>query len=79
MQDSDTGVGIPKSFLPYIFHKFTRGANVKKSVPEGTGLGLYIVKQFIDLHGGEISVSSKEGEGTTFAFTLPLDKSLIPR
>lgn len=68
---SDTGMGIPKSSQPNIFGKFFRAPNVLKSQTEGTGLGLYLVKQIVNAIGGEISFVSIENKGTTFKFTIP--------
>lgn len=67
----DTGSGIPKENLPYIFGKFYR---VKSALEMGTGSGLslYIAKNIIDAHYGEIWVDSEEGKGSTFFFTLPI-------
>jgi len=72
---SDTGMGIPADEVGSVFDEFFRASNAKKSEKDGTGLGLSIVKQIIERHGGEISVQSKEGEGTTFTVTLPTDCS----
>jgi PAS domain S-box-containing protein len=69
---SDTGSGMDPSDLPYIFDKYHQVTKNKKST-EGTGLGLAIVKKVITLHNGDISVTSKEGHGTTFTITLPLN------
>ena len=63
----DTGAGIPEEDLPHIFDRFRRG-NTEKS---GTGLGLAIVRRILDLHGADYALSSVEGQGTTFRFTLP--------
>lgn len=68
----DTGVGIPESQKERVFSKFFRGSNVQKMDTEGTGLGLFITKNIIEAHGGRIWFESKENEGTTFYFTLPL-------
>jgi PAS domain S-box-containing protein len=67
----DTGVGIPKSQQERVFSKFFRGSNVVRMETEGTGLGLFITKNIIEAHDGKIWFRSKEGEGTTFFFTLP--------
>ncbi len=67
----DEGIGIPGEDLPQLFESFHRGTNVG-TIP-GTGLGLAIVKKCVDLHGGQISVGSVVGVGTTFRITLPLN------
>jgi signal transduction histidine kinase len=66
----DRGIGIPNADLEHLFAPFHRGSNVNH-IP-GTGLGLAIAKRSTTLHNGEISVESKEGEGTTFTVKLPL-------
>lgn len=68
----DTGVGIPKDQQGRVFTKFFRGANVMRMATEGSGLGLFITKNIIEAHGGEIWFESEEGKGTTFYFTLPI-------
>lgn len=68
----DEGLGIPKSNQHKVFTKFFRADNVIKKETEGTGLGLYVVKQVIQNSGGRIWFSSVENKGTTFTFTLPL-------
>ncbi|MBI2620630.1 PAS domain-containing sensor histidine kinase [candidate division WWE3 bacterium] len=69
----DTGKGIPQSMIPHIFDKFFR-AKSRPLVMEGTGrgLGLYITKKIVELHGGKIDVESRVGEGTRVHFTLPI-------
>ncbi len=69
---SDTGIGIPKEDLPRLWTDFFRARNARQSGIMGTGLGLSIVKQLVEHFGGLISVSSVEGQGTTFKLTLPL-------
>ena len=66
----DSGIGIPCEDLERLFESFGRASNVG-AIP-GTGLGLAIVKKCVDLHGGEITVESEVGVGTTFTVTLPL-------
>lgn len=68
---SDTGIGIPKGDQDKLFMKFYRAENAKLHKPDGSGLGLYIVKEAVGLLGGEISFTSGEGEGTTFTVKLP--------
>jgi two-component system sensor histidine kinase VicK len=68
----DTGIGIPQASIPHLFKKFYRVATVLKEGKKGTGLGLFISKEVIKLHKGEIWVESKEGEGSTFSFSIPI-------
>lgn len=67
----DSGIGIPKSQKGRLFSKFFRADNATKVQTSGTGLGLFMVKNIIDRHGGKIIVESEEGKGTTFIVTLP--------
>jgi two-component system, NtrC family, sensor histidine kinase KinB len=66
---SDTGSGIPTEYLPHMFDKFVQ---VPGPPPGGAGLGLAISKSIVEAHGGQISIQSQVGLGTTFTFTLPL-------
>ena len=68
---SDTGVGIPEENIPKIFEKFRQGERHSGMEHGGVGLGLYIVKRYLDLLGGNIEVHSRVGEGTTFIFQIP--------
>lgn len=70
---TDTGYGIPLNQQAKIFTKLFRADNVREKDPSGTGLGLYIVKLILDNVGGKVWFESKEGEGTTFYFSLPLE------
>lgn len=67
----DNGVGIPKDYLDNIFEKFSQVNNRFTKVGEGSGLGLYLVKSFINMHNGEIFVQSELGKGTRFIISLP--------
>jgi len=71
---SDTGVGVPDEDLELIFEKFQRSGDVLTNNTEGTGLGLTISRQIVEYHGGRIWVESTLGKGSTFTFTLPLDR-----
>jgi signal transduction histidine kinase len=75
----DTGMGIPPEDIKKLFGKFFRSSNVMTKETSGSGLGLYITKNIINRHGGEISVESELNRGTTFYFTLPTDPSLVPQ
>jgi signal transduction histidine kinase len=74
----DTGVGIPEEDMPKLFIKFYRGENVVRDETDGTGLGLYIAKNIILRHGGDINVESVVNRGTTISVFLPTDPKLIP-
>jgi len=65
LQVRDTGIGIPAPQLAQIFEP------LYTTKPGGTGLGLYIVQQIVAAHGGQVTVDSVEGQGTTFTLTLP--------
>ena len=67
---SDTGIGMSQDYLTKIFDAFTRERNTTKSKIAGTGLGMSIVKRYVDLLGGTIDVESEPGKGSTFTVTL---------
>lgn len=78
----DTGVGIPQEELPNLFKRFHRIQNSRSRSYEGTGIGLALVKELVELHGGTIDVASVAGKGTTFTISIPkgtahLDKERI--
>ncbi|RME37767.1 MAG: hybrid sensor histidine kinase/response regulator [Thermoflexia bacterium] len=69
---SDTGIGIPADEIPRIFEEFYRTEEGKRMQETGTGLGLPIVRQVVEMYGGTMEVESEVGRGSTFRFTLPL-------
>ncbi|MGL5354198.1 MAG: ATP-binding protein, partial [Clostridium sp.] len=69
----DTGIGIPESYLPFIFERFKQVDTSFTRANEGSGLGLFIVKGIIELHNGTIIVDSEENHGSTFTITLPIN------
>ena len=69
---ADTGVGISTEQLPKVFDRFYRAEHTHEY--EGTGLGLALAREFVELHGGHIRANSREGKGTTFTIHLPLGK-----
>jgi signal transduction histidine kinase len=69
---ADTGIGIREHDLTRLFEPFSRLNNPLSREAGGTGLGLAISKKFIEMHGGKIWAESRENQGSTFHFTLPL-------
>jgi len=67
---ADRGIGVPAADLERLFERYHRGSNVSGIV--GTGVGLYLVKMAVELHGGSVTVESKEGDGSRFTIRLPL-------
>ncbi|HUR31224.1 MAG TPA: hybrid sensor histidine kinase/response regulator transcription factor [Saprospiraceae bacterium] len=68
---TDTGTGISKSQLPHVFERFYQGSQTALSGEPGTGIGLALAKELVELHKGKITVRSLEGKGTTFTVSLP--------
>ena len=68
---ADTGTGIPTAMLPHIFELFTQVDRSLERSQGGLGIGLTLVRRLVELHGGQVSVQSREGEGSTFVVTLP--------
>ena len=66
---ADTGVGIPEAELPRMFERFHRVKHSRARTHEGTGIGLALVQELARLHGGDVTVASQEGRGTTFTVT----------
>jgi signal transduction histidine kinase len=68
---ADTGIGIPAEDLPRIFERFRRGRNVAARQYGGLGIGLFISREIVRLHGGDLRVESEEGKGTRVTLRLP--------
>ena len=68
---TDTGIGIPKTEQSRVFERLHRASNARNLVPDGTGLGLYLLKTIVDRAGGSVTFESIEGKGTTFYVSLP--------
>ena len=71
----DTGIGMSKEFLPTLFDSFSRERNTTVGKVAGTGLGMAIVKKYVDLMGGSIDVKSELGKGTVFTLILTQKKA----
>jgi signal transduction histidine kinase len=69
---ADQGVGIPQEALPRLFQRYYRAANVDAGGIKGLGIGLYVVKEIVTLHGGTVTVDSAEGLGSNFTICFPL-------
>ena len=74
----DTGTGIPETELPHVFERFHRVRGAKGRSIEGSGIGLALVQELVRLHHGEVRVTSKLNEGSTFTVILPLGSSHLP-
>jgi hypothetical protein len=72
MQVADTGIGMNEEDLQVIFDEFTQADSSQTRTVEGTGLGLTITRRLVQMHGGEISVESEQGKGSTFTVKLPV-------
>jgi signal transduction histidine kinase len=72
IQVTDTGIGIPPDFLPYIFDRFRQGSDVGSKMRSGLGLGLTIVRHLVELHSGSIhAASAGRGKGAVFTLRFP--------
>lgn len=71
----DTGIGMSKEFLPTLFDSFSRERNTTVGKVAGTGLGMAIVKKYVDLMGGSIEVESQPGKGSVFTVMLIYKKA----
>ena len=68
----DTGIGISSADLKKVFTKFFRSEKAVAQNPEGSGLGLYVVKSYVEGWGGKVSIESVDGKGSTFSISLPI-------
>ncbi|HVT08114.1 MAG TPA: ATP-binding protein [Polyangia bacterium] len=75
---SDTGIGVPPHEVPRLFERFHRVEGAEARTHEGTGIGLALVKDLVELHGGTVDVSSTHGEGTAFTVRIPLGAAHLP-
>ena len=75
---ADTGIGVPRQELPRLFERFHRIENARSRSNEGSGIGLALVKELVELQGGAITAVSEEGAGTTFTVRLPLGDAHLP-
>jgi len=74
---TDTGIGIPKEKIPFVFDRFYQVDGSHKREHEGTGIGLALTKELVDLHHGKIAIESVEGKGTTITVSLPLGSEYL--
>ncbi|GGM29748.1 SpoIIE family protein phosphatase [Micromonospora yangpuensis] len=74
----DTGVGIAESELPQVFERFHRVPGVRSRTHEGTGIGLALVRELVEMHGGEVAVHSRVEQGSTFTVSLPFGAGHLP-
>ncbi len=75
---SDTGTGIPHHELPHLFERFHRVTGARSRTHEGSGIGLALVAELVELHGGTVTATSEPDEGSTFVVTLPLGSGHLP-
>jgi PAS domain S-box-containing protein len=78
LEVTDTGIGIPEKELPRMFERFHRVENAMGRTYEGTGIGLSLTKELIHLHGGTITLKSREGKGSTFTVSIPFGREHLP-
>jgi len=75
----DTGIGVPRAVQHKLFTKFYRAANAQQARPDGTGLGLFMVKKVVVAQGGSIIFDSVEGKGSTFGFRFSKARVQVPK
>ncbi len=74
---ADSGIGIPAAMLPKLFNRYSKISRVGTRGEPGTGLGLVITRELVEAHGGKLSITSREGQGSTSSIQLPLAPSLV--
>ncbi|MGI5522825.1 SpoIIE family protein phosphatase [Micromonospora sp. CA-259024] len=75
---TDTGIGIVPDELPHVFERFHRVPGVRARTHEGTGIGLALVRELVEMHGGEVGLTSQVDEGSTFTVTVPFGSAHLP-
>ncbi|MEU5914369.1 SpoIIE family protein phosphatase [Micromonospora sp. NPDC047527] len=75
---TDTGVGIVPTELPHVFERFHRVPGVRARTHEGTGIGLALVRELVEMHGGTVGLTSQVDEGSTFTVTIPFGSAHLP-
>ncbi len=78
LEVEDSGIGIPATELPRLFERFHRVSNTAGRTHEGSGIGLSLVRELVELHGGTVSATSEEGKGTTFRVEIPKGFGHLP-
>ncbi|PWR07844.1 histidine kinase [Micromonospora acroterricola] len=78
LEVTDTGVGIVPAELPHVFERFHRVPGVRARTHEGTGIGLALVRELVGMHGGEVGLTSRVDEGSTFTVTIPFGSAHLP-
>ncbi|MCW5313154.1 response regulator [Nostoc sp. KVJ3] len=79
LQVQDTGIGIVQEQIPYLFERFRQAEGSANRSYEGSGLGLALVKELVELHGGQVTVESVYGQGTTFSLWLVTGNAHLPK
>ena len=78
LEVSDTGTGIPEAELPHLFERFHRVKGARGRSYEGSGIGLALVQELVNLHGGSVRVKSEVGKGSTFTVSIPTGSAHLP-
>ena len=78
LEVTDTGIGIVPDELPHVFERFHRVTGVRARTHEGTGIGLALVRELVEMHGGEVGLTSQVDEGSTFTVTVPFGSAHLP-